>query len=144
MRFTLVVRESKIWFFNVSRIAVFHLEHVENHFPSGKNGVRWNLRCALNNSIVLILKTVLSKTSKLVEPHEMNQVLWKQPEMKKMDLKPEVVISQHWNDLAPRFQRLHIRFRCPLVQWSYVNTATHWPMVEIEKNSYSETGSNWI
>ena len=91
---------------------------MENPFQVEKNGVRWNSRYALNNSIVLILITVLSKTSELVEPQDMLQVLWKQPEMEKMALKPEVVISQHWNDLATRFQRLHIRFRGRLVQWS--------------------------
>mgnify|MGYP003465856519 CR=1 FL=1 len=37
---------------------------------------------------------------------------------KKMALKPEVVIYQHWNDLAPLFQRLHLRIRGRLVQWS--------------------------
>ena len=37
---------------------------------------------------------------------------------KKLALKPEVIISQHWNDLAPRFQRLHPCFRGRLVHWS--------------------------
>ena len=56
---------------------------MENPFQVEKNGVRWNSRYALNNSIVLILITVLSKTSELVEPQDMLQVLWKQPEMEK-------------------------------------------------------------
>ena len=111
-----------MWFFGVSHIAAFHLEHVENHgkpFPSGKK--RSQVEFALSTE----QQHSFNPNNSAIEDERVSGTTGYAPGAleatgngKKLALKPEVVISQHWNDLATRFQRLHIRFRGRLVQWS--------------------------
>ena len=74
-------------FFGVSCISAFHLEYVENHgkpFPSGKKRSQVEFALSTEQQHSFNPNNSAIEDERVVEPHDMLQVLWKQPEMEKI------------------------------------------------------------